>query len=115
MNMPPGNRMPYPGPGGQGMVGGPNGPAPMRGPNPNNNPMMEQGHPGIPPGGQQLPPSMMGSGRGGMKGPNNDPIYDQQFHEFQRTLYATGTNRNREMPPNMQNNPNTPPNQQFFK
>ena len=118
--------MAYPGPPPPSGMGGNGGPpcGPMRGPPPHS--MMDQGPPG--PGGQQMPPGMM---RGGvMKGPggyppsqggplqpqSNDPAYAEQFHHFQQSLYATGTNngRNTNMLP-LQNNPNTPPNQQFFK
>ncbi|CAG7825261.1 unnamed protein product [Allacma fusca] len=128
-----GNRMGYPGP--PGGMGNPNGPpcGIMRAPHPPPHmSMMDQGpNPGGPVGpGQPLPPAMMP----GMKGPGmypnapsgpqqqqqgpppSDPGYAQQFHHFQQQLYATGTNNGRNpMQPNVQNNPNTPPNQTFFK
>lgn len=117
-----GNRMPYSGlPSGPGQgMGGNNGPAPgcgsMRGPHPPV--MMDQ----VPPPG----PGMKGPPPGGYPGgpppsgppqlPPSDPAYAQQFHHFQQQLYATGSNNGRNpMQPNVQNNPNTPPNQTFFK
>ena len=138
------NRMPYPsGPGGMinnGPMGANNGPGVcgpmMRGPPP----MMEPQHGGQMGGPGQMPPQMMGgppNGPGGMKGPGppqgcyppghngpgpgpqpspSDPAYAQQFHHFQQQLYATGSNNGRSpMQQNMPNNPNTPPNQPFFK
>ena len=129
-----GNRMGYPGPpGGMNNNGPPCGM--MRGPHPPPPHMMDQGPPGPPGGpggpGQPLPPAMMS---GNMKGPGcypggpggppqqqpgpppSDPAYAQQFHHFQQQLYATGTNSGRNpMQPNVQNNPNQPANQTFFK